>query len=428
MWPTGPVPRWRATDGPGAAPVGPALTTLKSVIAYLASMIRCVGIAYIVAEVVLWHSFYVASAWRLIAPAMAVAWAVTVVAYLRRRRLAPLFACADSVFYLALALGAQACVPPAVRDGAFSWVVIAMSGQLIVPAWGAPRVFSVFLAVASPLAYWVGAALQPVTDRRMMTGAAILLLVIGVVHGYGRRTLYRRAAVADAEVDQADRAVREQYAILCGNIARREHERLVHDTVLNTLTAVARGSGDAAAGVVTRCRQDVALIEAALGGADDPDSDDAAADGLLSEVRAVVGDMRARGLTVHLEGSEQGLAVPARVSTAFSGAVREALTNVAAHAGTGEAWVTVRAAAPEDPGLLLVVVRDQGAGFDPDRADRSRLGLRRSIAERTAECGGLAAVWSVPGQGTEVSLTWPAPDPSGDFRPGPGLVRPGPGW
>jgi signal transduction histidine kinase len=428
MWPTGPVPRWRATDGPGAAPVGPALTTLRSVIAYLASMIRCAGIAYIVAEVVLWHSFYVASAWRLIAPAVAVAWAVTVVAYLRGRPLAPLFACADSVFYVALALGAQACVPPAVRDGAFSWVVIAMSGQLIVPAWGAPRVLSVFIAAASPLAYWVGASLQPVTDRRMMTGAAILLLVIGLVHGYGRRTLYRRAAVADAEVDEADRAVREQYAILCGNIARREHERLVHDTVLNTLTAVARGSGDAAAGVVTRCRQDVALIEAALGGADDPDSDDAAADGLLSEVRAVVGDMRARGLTVHLEGSEQGLVVPARVTTAISGAVREALSNVAAHAGTGEAWVTVRAAAPEDPGLLTVVVRDQGAGFDPDRADRSRLGLRRSIAERTAECGGHAAVWSVPGQGTEVSLTWPSADPSGDFRPGHGLVRPGPGW
>jgi signal transduction histidine kinase len=73
-------------------------------------------------------------------------------------------------------------------------------------------------------------------------------------------------------------------------------------------------------------------------------------------------------------------------------------------------------------------VRDQGAGFDPDRADRSRLGLRRSIAERTAECGGHAAVWSVPGQGTEVSLTWTAADPSGDFRPGHGLVRPGPGW
>ena len=257
MWPTGPIPRLRATDGPDAGPAGPALTTLRSVIAYLASMIRCAGIAYIVVEVTLWHSFYVVSAWRLIAPALAVAWAVTVVAYLRRRPLAPLIAWADFVFYVALALGAQACVPPAVRDGAFSWVVIAMSGQLIVPAWGAPRVFSAFFAVASPLVYWVGAALQPVTDRRTMTGAAILLLVIGVAHGYGRRMLYRRAAVADAELDRADRAVREQYAILCGNIARREHERLVHDTVLNTLTAVARGSDDARAGVVTRCRQDV---------------------------------------------------------------------------------------------------------------------------------------------------------------------------
>lgn len=171
----------------------------------------------------------------------------------------------------------------------------------------------------------------------------------------------------------------------------------------------------------------MALIEAALGDADDPDSDHAAADGLLSEVRAVVGDMRARGLTVHLEG-EPGLVVPAWVTTAISGAVRESLSNVAAHAGTGEAWVTVRAAAPEDPGLLRVVVRDHGTGFDPDRVDRARLGLRRSIAERTAECGGQAAVWSAPGRGTEVSLTWPAPDRSVDSRPGHGLVRQGPRW
>src|SRR6185437_1694068 len=106
---------------------------------------------------------------------------------------------------------------------------------------------------------------------------------------------------ADADVARADQAAREQYAILCGNIERREHERLLHDTVLNTLTAVARGSGDAGAEAVTRCRQDVALLEAALGGADDLAADYARpSDDLLSEVRGVIADMRARGLTVHL--------------------------------------------------------------------------------------------------------------------------------
>ena len=67
--------------------------------------------------------------------------------------------------------------------------------------------------------------------------------------------------------------------------------------------------------------------------------------------------MRARGLTVHLERAPgavpPGHAVPVPVAVAIAHATREALANVAAHAGTGEAWVTVRplAAAPgADPG------------------------------------------------------------------------------
>ena len=91
-----------------------------------------------------------------------------------------------------------------------------------------------------------------------------MLLVIGLVHGGGRWLLYGRAAAADADLDRADQAAREQYAVLCRNIERREHERLLHDTVLNTLTSVARSGGDAVAEVVARCRQDVALMEAAL--------------------------------------------------------------------------------------------------------------------------------------------------------------------
>ncbi|MGH3290276.1 MAG: hypothetical protein ACRDP7_00540, partial [Trebonia sp.] len=242
------------------------MTTLRSVIAYLATMIRCAGIMYIVVEVIIWHSFYTAAAWHLAGPAVAVAWGAAVIFYLRRYLPSPVVACVDSAVYVALALSAQACVPPAARDSAFSWLVIAMSGQLIVPAWYwyAPGPLPVLLALASPLAFWSGAMMQPVTDARTLAAAAILLLVIGMVHGGGRRLLYGRAAAADADLDRADQAAREQYAILCRNIERREHERLVHDTVLNTLTSVARAGGDAVAEVVARCRQDVALMEAAL--------------------------------------------------------------------------------------------------------------------------------------------------------------------
>jgi signal transduction histidine kinase len=398
------------------------MTTLRSVIAHLATTIRCAGIAYIIVQVAIWHSFYAASPWRAAAPALAVAWAAAAALYLRRHWPSELFTWADTAAYLALALGAQGGVPPEVRDGAFSWLVIAMSGQLIVPAWYATGPLAGPLVLASPLAYLAGAELWPVTSAKMMTGAAILLLVVGLVHSWGRRVLYGRAAGADADVARADQAAREQYAILSRNIERREHERLLHDTVLNTLTAVARGSGDAVAEVVTRCRQDVALVEAALGGADGLAADSVRpSDDLLSEVGGVVADMRARGLTVHLTVEDGAVAaVPAQVSTAMANAVREALSNVAAHAGTGEAWVSVGHLAPgadaEDPGRVRVTVRDKGAGFDLARVGQARLGLRRSITERTAECGGQASVWSAPGRGTEVSLCWPAPDRAGHSR------------
>jgi signal transduction histidine kinase len=412
MWPTGYVPRWRPDSG--AQPIGPAMTTMRSLIAHLAAMVRCAGAVYLVVQVAIWHSFYTAGAWRLTAPALAAAWAVTVMVYLRRRWPSPFLACVDSAVYLALALGAQECVPPAVRDNTFSWLVITMSGQVVVSAWYAPGALSVLLAFSSPVAYWVGAMLQPVTNIRTLTGSAILLVILGFVHLYGRRELYRRAAAADADLDRADQAATEQYAILRRNIERREHDRLLHDTVLNTLTALGRAGRDDVAETVNRCRQDVALIEGALG-----DPDDLAAEArrppgdLLSAVRAVVADMRAQGLNVHLEiDAALEPAVPARVSMAIANAAREALSNVAAHAGTGEAWVSVCLAAPdgdaEVAGHLRVVVRDRGVGFDATRVDRARLGLRRSIAERTADCGGQASIWSEPGQGTVVSLSWPA--------------------
>jgi signal transduction histidine kinase len=394
------------------------MTTLRSVIGYLASMIRCAGIVYIVIQVIIWRSFYAVDPWRLAAPALAVAWAVTIAISLRRRWPSLFLVCADSAVYAALALGAQECVPPSVRDDAFNWLFISMSGQIIVPVWYAPDALSVPLALISPVTYLIGVLLQPVTDLKKLITSAILLVIIGLVHTLGRRTLYGRAAAADAALDEADHAASEQYVILSRNTERREHERLLHDTALNTLTALARNGGADAAGAVNRCRRDLALIEGALGDPDEPAAGATRPPGdLLGGVRAVVADMRSRGLNVHVDmdakmDDKGEAAVPARVAAAISNAAREALSNVAAHAGTGEAWVQVRLTPvegnAETPCRLQVTVRDEGAGFDLARVDQARLGLRRSITERTADCGGQASIWSAPGQGAVVCMSWPA--------------------
>jgi len=395
-------------------PAGPAMATLRSVVAYLAVMLRCSGMVYTVVQVLTWQSFFAAAWWRLAVPVMAAAWAATIAVVLRKGWASPLLACVDSAVYVGLALGAQMCVPPGVRDGGFSWLVISMSGQLIFSVWYAPRALFAPLAFAPSVAYWAGAMTQPVTDRPTLVEATILLALVGGIHAYGRRQFYARATEADAALETADRAASEQYAILSRAIERREHERLLHDTVLNTLTAVTRVGDDNAADVVNRCRQDVALIETTLsGGIIDRPAD------LRPEIQAAVAVMRSRGLSIHVEiGDGEAPKVPARVATALSNAMREALSNVSAHAGTGEAWVEVRFLTPREgmtppedadgPSRLEVTIRDEGAGFDPAHVSGSRLGLKRSVKERVADCGGRASIWSKPGQGTVVRLSWPA--------------------
>ena len=397
---------------------GPAITTLRVAATRTASIIRCVGIVCTVVQVIIWHSFYLAAPWRLAGPVVAVAWGSATVMYLLRRWPGWQLAAIDSGVYVVLALCARWCLPPVLLGDSSNWLYIVTVGQLVAPAWFTPTTRLAVLALASGAAYWAGAAMAPPAGSGLASPtspAAAVLLLLAVVSAawFGRRMLYRKAIEADAALEQADQDSREQYVVLSRQTERREHERLLHDTVLNTLTALARPGGNTAE-VVSRCRGDVSLIERVLG---DPEDTGGGAwqpyDGLLTGIEAVATEMRSRGLCVHVEVTGSGqvagrsvAAVPVQVARAMAHAVREALVNVVSHAGTSEAWIEVSLA---EGGGLRVTVRDAGVGFDPDRVGLGRLGLRRSIVERIADQGGYASVKSVPGEGTVVSLRWAAP-------------------
>ena len=416
------------------------------------------AIGYIALQVVIWHSFYAADPWRLAGPAAAVVWGSAVVVCLHRWKPTWELATLDSCAHVALAFTVWWCVPPALRGDAANWLYIVMAGQVLVPAWLAPTALFAPLALASAAAYWTGADIHrgTVAGGSSPAAEAALLLALAAVAWSARWTLYRWGSGADDALARADRDSREQYVVLSRNIERREHERLLHDTVLNTLTALARGAGADVAGVVGRCRHDITLMEHALSDSGDPDIGARRPyGGLLAGIEAVAGEMRARGLGVHVgvaDGAPAGVrtpgqagppagvrtpgqasppagsadasavgavpAVPAPVAAAFAHAVHEALSNVASHAGTGEAWVEVSLPASggraKPLGDLDVTVRDVGAGFDPARVDPARLGLRRSIIERMADWGGQASIRSAPGQGTTVSLRWTAWAQPGD--------------
>jgi signal transduction histidine kinase len=100
--------------------------------------------------------------------------------------------------------------------------------------------------------------------------------------------------------------------------------------------------------------------------------------------------------------------LPAAVAGEVESVVREALTNVARHAGAdARAWVLL-----EDLGDEVVVsVRDDGVGIEPRRLDdaerEGRMGIARSMRSRVADLGGTIDVETAPGAGVEWELRVP---------------------
>ena len=101
--------------------------------------------------------------------------------------------------------------------------------------------------------------------------------------------------------------------------------------------------------------------------------------------------------------------MPVSVGEAIASAAQQAMFNSVQHAGDSpriRRWVTIKGVRP---GGIDVEIGDNGAGFAADAVPTERLGVRVSIIERIANAGGIARIASSPGNGTIVSLRWPAP-------------------
>lgn len=117
---------------------------------------------------------------------------------------------------------------------------------------------------------------------------------------------------------------------------------------------------------------------------------------------------RQTGITVTLDATLPAARLPGDLETAVFRVVQEALTNIARHAGTTTANVTVAA----DGNQLIVEITDRGRGFDPEavKARRDSLGLT-GLCERVIIAGGRPEIFSRIGQGTRIHATFPLPMP-----------------
>lgn len=227
---------------------------------------------------------------------------------------------------------------------------------------------------------------------------AILYLAVGGVAAWAFesiRTSERRRIRAESELE-AERAARIRIE------ERADVAAHLHDSVLQTLALIQKGSSDPAE-VRNLARVQERELRTWLLGANQHGAT------LMGALEATCSDIEKRhGVAVELV-SVGDRRLNERL-TALVGATGESVMNAAKHAGVEK--VSVFADATSSP--VKVFVRDRGVGFDPATVDEDRQGLSQSVRGRMDRHGGSVEIVSSVGAGTEVRLTMPTPtDPGG---------------
>ena len=239
-------------------------------------------------------------------------------------------------------------------------------------------------------------------------GATVALgwVLLGVF-GYWLSASVPRAARRIYSIGRAHRAERSASET---EAQRRQGARLLHDTVLATLTLLAHsGVGVSAEALQQQAGDDARLLrQLRLGATPVPQSsgdynlepvEESALGTTLESVKQRFGRM---GLEVSWHGTGQVL-LPSDVLDAFLLALAECLENVRRHSGVTDAHVTIT----DDDTTVRAMVTDAGVGFDIQDIDEARLGFKDSVVGRLKEVGGNARLFSSKGAGTTVVLEVP---------------------
>lgn len=265
------------------------------------------------------------------------------------------------------------------------WIVV---GALIVEAIGIQRD-----AAASATEY-------PAVWLYTVYAAAIAAAVMGT-----RRGLIVAARTAQLVQEDAIRADAQARALQEIQRVVMTQARLLHESVLNTLTAIARGLLPADREQLrTQCSRAVDVLESLA----DLSAESGGEIRLLDSIEPQVQALREAGVRVDV-AHVVGAPPPQEVARAFVASTREALSNALRHAQATA--VTVRT--QRDGRDWELVVEDDGIGFDT-QAPTTGFGLRSVIEREMPSVGGFAEIASTPGAGTTVTLHWRTPRRSMD--------------
>jgi len=241
--------------------------------------------------------------------------------------------------------------------------------------------------------------------------------VYAIILGGAVLVIVTMTRVAATSVDEAQGTALDRYARAvrqhATEVERVHVDSIVHDSVLTTFLTAARADTPEQKALAARMASNAMqhLNEAALVSPDDGSTVRfrQLADRIVTTARQMQAPfaLRVRSLDTRV--------IPSAQAEALYSAAVQAMVNSVQHAGGSEVrrWLKVSGV---HGGAVEIEVGDAGVGFDPEAVAEERLGVRRSIIERTANAGGLAEVRSSVGRGAVVVLSWPVfvPSPVGD--------------
>jgi signal transduction histidine kinase len=376
---------------------GPSDRALHRLAGWYAIALRLGGAVLFTAVAVLATTRQISGWWLGTLLAVLGLWSILFTWSVRRSGLTVALVLADAVVIAALALAQQHLVPAVLIMDDTSWVLPLTCTSVYIlqialrPWLGLPA------AAAVVVAYGFGSG-HPADAWLLVVETIVAAGLVAVIRGGARDA--DRVVAAGLETERRIQAEEARRA------DEREQHRQLHDTVLSTLTMVAAGAfAGPSPALTTQAARDLRVL-GGLADTPEPAGGPAEPDGpgpvteLGPELAKAVADTA--GLDVRLDVVP--LALPSPVAGQLAACAGEALRNVARHAGTGRAELTLTG----DAGWAVVTIRDHGRGFDPAGVPPSRRGIRESITGRMLAAGGRATIASQPGAGTTVTLSWPA--------------------
>ncbi len=317
------------------------------------------------------------------------AWIAGYTARLLRSSCAWLVACDVALVCLA-ALGQQWTVPAAAAADGTGWVLAVVTITVVTLQWQTGAWAGAAAMVLLIAAYIAGAWMAVGATEMHRLPLVFWALWAGILSRGCYRVLLSAARRSDALLAERERH-RTALAVSAARRAdEREHQALLHDTAAATLLMVGLGAVPGPRSwLADQASRDLLVLHRRAGPA------------VPSDLADLLSAEMSRSPVPVRHAAAPRVVLPTPVAEAIAGSVREALQNVARHAGVDHVTLSV----VSEP--LQVDIFDAGCGFDPDRVPAHRRGVAGSIVARMAAVGGRATVRSAPGQGTLVRLEWP---------------------